>query len=202
MKVIVFLSVMIFSASIFRGQQNYLDFETVDFAKLYYKSGRIDMKAKNPAPNDVNNSERCAKYTRTASELFDNIKLMLNQKPDNVILFANYEKDALKIRIKVYTSAPPGTMIEIQLAKQSDLNYPINVHSQYQAATTKQNEWEELEFNFSQKPKGSIVKTNEINQVNILFAPNTKTSEKFFFDDLIGPVLLDKNVKAVTKNNK
>jgi hypothetical protein len=202
MKVIMFLSVMILSAFNLRAQQNYLDFESIELAKLFYKSGRIDMKAKNPAPNEVNNSARCAKYTRTASEQFDNIKLILDQKPDNVSLYANYEKDALKIRIKVFTSAPPGTMIEIQLAKQSNLNYPMNVHSQYQAATTKQNEWEEIEFNFSQKPKGSIVKANEIDQVNILFAPNTKTIEKFFFDDLTGPVLLDKNVKTVSKNNK
>jgi hypothetical protein len=181
------------------AQQNYLAFEGNDLTKLYYKSGRIDMKAKNPAPNDVNMSKTCGKYIRTSTELFDNIKFELLKMPQNIMLFTNYESDAQRFKIKVLTEAPIGTIIEIQLAKQSNLNYPMSVHSQYQTATTRQNEWEELIFVFSQKPKGSIVKPNEINQINILFAPNTKTHDKFYFDDLIGPLVAD---KAIGKKQK
>jgi hypothetical protein len=89
-----------------------------------------------------------------------------------------------------YTSAPPGTLVEIQLARVSESqDYPLNVHCQFQAVTTKQNEWEILEFSFSQIPKKSITKAHELNQVNILFAPNSKTGDVFYFADLEGPEL-------------
>ncbi|MBA3900676.1 MAG: hypothetical protein H0X62_10785 [Bacteroidetes bacterium] len=202
MKKLVPLIIILFVAAGMEAQQNYTDFERIKLVRLEYKSGRIDMKARNPLPNEVNSSNQCARYHRASSVLFDNIKFFLDGKMENVALFASYGSDALKIKLKVYTSAPPGTIIEIQLGKFSNLNYPMSVHSQYQAVTTKQDEWEELEFTFSQKPKGSIVKAAEIDQINILFAPNTKTNHNYFFDDLIGPMLIQKNISTGGKNQK
>jgi hypothetical protein len=184
-----------------KGQQKLNDFEeSTPLMKLKYKSGRIDSKAKNPLPNDVNGSAKCAKYIRTSSERYDNIKYELLRNMMDVSAYATYKEDALKIRMKVYTSAPPGTLIEIQLAKNSGLDYPMSVHSQYQAYTTKQNEWEDLEFNFSLIPKGTLVKGIEINQINILFAPDVKKNETFYFDDIIGPMLEGDTI--VNKNEK
>jgi hypothetical protein len=197
-RIVMIIAIFIMASSI-KAQQNYIDFDLINSVKLNYKSGRIDTKAKNPAPNEVNSSERCAKYIRTANVEYDNIKFQFIRKLENVVNFASYDENAPKLKMKVYTSAPPGTIIELQLGKVTHLDYPMSVHSQYQAITTKQNEWEELEFGFTISPKGSVVKPNEINQLIILFAPGTKVSEKFYFDEIIGPVMVGENITSSGK---
>jgi hypothetical protein len=183
------------------AQQNLLDFEeSIPVIKLYYKSGRIDLKAKNPQPGAVNGSARCAKYIRTSNEKYDNIKFELIRNLVNISNFTNLQEQSPKIRMKIFTSAPTGTMIEIQLGKISGLEYPMSVYAQFQAFTVKQNEWEELEFKFIQIPKGTLVKPTEINRINILFAPEIRKSEVFYFDDLIGPMLTGDTI--VRKNEK
>jgi hypothetical protein len=196
MKLTVLMYLILFCGNFIFSQQMYIDFDTTQQAKLYYKSGRIDIKAGNPKPCEVNASSRCAKYNRTSSLPYDNIKFALSKKLENVMKYASYEANAPKIKMKVFTGAAPGTVVEIQLAKLSELEYPLSVHSHYRAVTQKQNEWEELVFTYSHSPKGSIVKANEINMIYILFAPETKSSDKFYFDDISGPAFAGSNITS------
>src|SRR5690606_16035960 len=94
-----------------------------------------------------------------------------------------------KLRMKVYTDAPAGSVVELQLGKQDGNAYPEGTHSQYQAVTTKSGAWEELEFRFVTVPKGSETSARQVNQVTILFRPNTADAYVFYFDDLRGPVI-------------
>jgi hypothetical protein len=89
--------------------------------------------------------------------------------------------------MKVLTDAPVGTLIEIQLGKTTGPAYPDGTHSQYQARTTVSGSWEELEFTFSQVPKGSQTTDREVNQMTLLFMPNSNKVATFYFDDLTGP---------------
>ncbi len=186
--------------TVINAQQNFNDFEGNGFHIIDYKSGKINTRAKNPRIDEINSSKHCASYTRTSSEPFDHIKLLLIGNLKDVSDYANYKEDSPKIKMKVYTSAPLGTMVEIHLGKQTLMEYPFCIHSQYQVRTTKQNQWEQLEFSFSQIPKGSKVKSSEVNQITILFAPETKGKKIFYFDDLTGPLFLEK--KTIRKNKK
>jgi hypothetical protein len=153
------------------------------------RNGILDTTAVNPKPGEVNNSETCVKYRRSREEVYDNIKLELIGSLTNVMSYATYEGNPPKIKMKVFSTAPVGTSIEIQLGKKSETAYPDGVHSQYQAVTKKQNEWEEIQFQFSQIPEGSKVKENEVDRITILFAPNSETNYVFYYDDLTGPEL-------------
>ena len=194
-------AILVIAVTVTSAQQNYNDFEGNILFSITYKSGKLNVRAKNPFADEVNESSHCVKYKRTSAEPYDNIKLLMARALKDVLDYSKYDAGAPKIKMKVYTSAPPGTFIEIQLGKQTEMEYPRSVHSQYQAVTSKQNEWEELEFNFSQIPKGSLVKSNEINQINILFAPGTKKAEIFYFDDLTGPSLVAEKNNTGKKNH-
>lgn len=170
------------------GQQFYDDMSTRDLV-FEPKNGVLDPACANPASNNINNSQTCAKYTRSGSAKYDNIKIYPAQKLTDVSSYSTYLGNPPKIKMKVYTSAPVGTKVEIQLGKKGDDNYPSGIHSQYQAVTTVQNAWEELVFTFSQIPKGSQVSSTEIDRVAILFAPNSSSSDIFYFDDLTIPLL-------------
>jgi hypothetical protein len=96
------------------------------------------------------------------------------------------------LKMKVFTSAPPGTLVEILLgSKRGNNDYPAGTNSQYQAYTTKSNEWEQLEFKFSQIPQGSETSFSQIDQITLLFNPNSATSDAYYFDELTGPPLLE-----------
>jgi hypothetical protein len=160
---------------------------------LHYgeRSGVLDTNVKNPAPNTVNKSERCAMYVRNGARKFANIKMNLDRKLAGVESYATYEGLPPRLKLKVYTSAPPGTLVEILLGNRNGNNdYPAGTHSQYQAYTAVSNEWEELEFKFAQVPQGSETAANNIDQAVLLFNPNSSTSDTYYFDDLTGPGLM------------
>jgi hypothetical protein len=112
--------------------------------------------------------------------------------------------------MKIYTSAPVGTLIEILLGSKGRNNeYPAGTNSQYQAYTTVSNAWEVVQFKFSQIPKGSETSTNEVDQLTLLFNPNSLNSDTYYFDEIIGPPLTQDNleteslpIKSTKKTNK
>jgi hypothetical protein len=175
---------------------------------LYYgeRFGVLDTLAKNPASNNVNNSSKCGMYVRNGAKKFANIKMNLPKRITAVEAYATYLGVPPKIKLKVYTSAPVGTLVEILLgAKRGNNDYPAGTHSQYQAYTTKSNEWEELEFKFSQIPQGSQTAADQIDQIVLLFNPNSSNSDTYYFDDLTGPPILsvpDSGNSETDKNNK
>ena len=182
--------------------QVYDDFEGKKLLSYHTSGGSssLDTAAKNPSPDGVNNTEKCAKYTRDKSKKFDNIKMNVLGKLTDVSEYATYTGIPPKIKLKIYSSAPIGTKVEILLGRKGHNNeYPKGTNSQYQAYTTKQNAWEILEFKFSQIPQESETSTTAVDQIALLFNPNTSTADTYYFDDLTGPsVVSNKSEPAVT----
>lgn len=169
--------------------QLYDDFDGNKVLHYGERTGVLDTAAKNPSPNAVNNSPKCALYVRNGAKKFANIKMNVPQRLTGVDAFATYLGIPPRLKLKVYTSAPAGTLVEILLgSKRGNNDYPAGTHSQYQAYTTKSNEWEELEFKFSQIPQGSETAADQIDQVVLLFNPNSSNSDTYYFDDLMGPL--------------
>ena len=168
----------------------YDNFEGQKVLRYSERFGVLDSAVKNPAPNAVNKSATCAMYVRDGSKKFANIKMTLDRKITGIEKYATYEGIPPRLRLKVHTTAPVGTLVEILLgSKRGNNDYPAGTHSQYQAYTSVSNEWEELEFKFAQIPQGSETAANQIDQVVLLFNPNSSTSDTYYFDDLTGPGL-------------
>ena len=168
----------------------YDNFEGVKILRYGNKNIGLDSLAKNPSVDAVNGSAKCAKYTRDASKKFDNIKMAFNGKLVDVSSYSTYLGIPPKLRMKVYSSAPAGTLVEILLgSKGRNTEYPAGTHSQYQARTTKTNAWEELEFKFAQIPEGSETSATQVDQLTVLFDPNSASSHTWYFDDITGPEL-------------
>ena len=166
----------------------YDNFEGNKSIRYGERSGTLDSLAKNPKIDSVNSSTKCALYTRNSSKKFDNIKMSLNGKLTGVNQYATYLGIPPKLKIKVFTTAPAGTLIEILLgSKNGNNDYPAGTNSQYQTYTTKTNAWEYLEFKFSQVPQGSETSFDQIDQITLLFNPNSSTSDAYFFDEITGP---------------
>jgi hypothetical protein len=163
------------------------------------KTGVLDTLSNNPAPGKADSSRKCAKYIRNSEKKFDNIKMVVPGFLTDVSPYATYEGEPPRLRIKVYTTAPPGTLVEILLGNQKGNNdFPAGTNSQYQAYTTVSGQWEILEFKFSQIPKGSETATTRVDQITLLFNPNTTTSDTFYFDELTGPSVAE-NRSGTTK---
>jgi hypothetical protein len=161
---------------------------------LHYgeRTGVLDTNAKNPAPDKVNGSDRCGLYVRNGAKKFANIKMNLPNKLIGVEAYATYVGEPPQLKMKVFTSAPPGTLVEILLgSKKGNNDYPAGTHSQYQAYTTRSNAWEELTFKFSQIPQGSETSADQIDQLVLLFNPNSSTADTYYFDELSGPPMLN-----------
>jgi hypothetical protein len=197
-RMIATASMILFNISVFFTQQVYDNFEGDALVSYVIpKYARVDT-VNIPAPNKINSSLLCAKYVRGRLR-YDNIKMPLKGKVSNLEDYSSQKGSALKIKMKVFTTAPVGTLVEIQLGKSVQVTYPDGTHSQYQARTTKTGTWEELEFNFVTTPQGSKTLPSEVDQVVLLFNPNTNTTDTWYFDDLTGPAINVSPVKASAK---
>ncbi len=170
------------------GQQLYRDFEGIRAISFGPYTGILDSLTYNPAPNDIDSSEHCAKYIRDTVR-YDVIKLYPDFKLIDVSPYADLSSQAPKIQMKVYTSAPIGTQILLQLGIRSINDYPAGVHSEYAAATTVKNAWELVTFYYYNSPGGSYALPNKIDKIVILFNPNSNNRDTIFFDDITGPEL-------------
>lgn len=185
------------------SQQIYDDFEGTKVVYYAWKNGIIDTTVKNPSPNNINNSSRCAKYIRNKGQKFDNIKMPLNGNLTDISAYTTYSGVPPKLKMKVYTTAPAGTMVEILLGNKSLNNtYPAGTNSQFQAYTSVSGEWEELEFKFAQIPEGSETSSTGVDQVTLLFSPNTNTSDTYYFDEITGPAVISPKPETLIKNQK
>ncbi len=187
-KTILFFSSMMVLSGFSFGQQVYDDFDGMSVQFLGPVNGVIDIKAKNPRPSDINSSKDCAKYTRPKGIPYGSIKMNTKNKLVDVSPYATYIGVPPKIKMKVYTKAPIGTRVEVQFGRKGE-TYPTGVHSAYQTNTTVQNAWEELTFNFAEIPKGSTTAATEIDQIILMFSPNSSNNDVYYFDDVTGPDL-------------
>lgn len=171
------------------GQQNYCDFEGSKVISFGLSTGILDSFAFNPGPDSINTSSFCAKYYRNTS-VYDIIRLYPDMKLTDVSSYANNSTQAPKTTMKVYSSAPVGSQIQLQLGKKSIDSFPAGTHSSYVTTTTVQNAWQEVTFYYYESPAGSMVLPTEIDKIILLFNPLSTSMEIIYFDDLSGPPLM------------
>lgn len=198
------LSSCLFAVGFMAAQsQTYDTFEGKKLVQYGARTGVLDTLAKNPAVNEVDSSGTCALYVRNGTKQFDNIKMSLSGTLTGVNAYATYEGVPPQLKMKIYTAAPAGTLVEILLGcKGRNNEYPAGTHSQYQAYTSVTNAWEILEFKFSQIPEGSETTASQIDQITLLFNPNTTTSDTYYFDDITGPGLAVEGVAPAGPDKK
>lgn len=166
----------------------------------------------NPLPADpINNTALVGKYDRKGSEQYDVLFYDINSVPN-----ANdYKVGTKKFFMDVYTAAPIGTEIYLQLetAASSPGNYPTGRHSRYIASIQQNGKWHRLEFSLLDQPDAGASATG-ITKMVILFKPNSNTADTYYFDNLdsycsgITPPILAKcssfenfdEVGSITKN--
>jgi len=158
------------------------------------KTGVLTEAISNPSATGINTSALVGRYVRNASELYD----VMNIK-NVVISNANdYVYGRKKISFDIYTSAPVGTKISMQLENSlvtTAINFPSGRHSGYKATTTVQNKWETIEFEFEKviDPNTSAL---TINTVVFLFESNSNSGATYYFDNLLTKAAPEKPVIA------
>lgn len=189
MKKLFFFLILSLSSFFIKAQQVYYDFEGIRNFNFGLCTGNLDTNHSNVNPNNVNSSLSCAKYIRDTST-YDFIKFYPYNKLIDVTSYTNTVSGTPKIKMKIFTTAPIGTIVDIQLGIKSIDNYPAGIHSEYRTYTTKQNEWEELVFDFLQLTPGSMVNSDTINKIVLLLHPNSSDRDTMYFDDISGPELV------------
>lgn len=168
------------------GQQNYCDFEgnkTISFA---FWNGSLDSMRANPASNLINGSANCARHIRDTAT-YDNIVILPYSKLMDVSPYTSTVIGTPKIKVKVYSTAPVGTQINIELGIRSNTTYPAGIHSVFSASTSTQRTWELLTLNYLQSPVGSSATATNIDKILFLFNPGSHAKDTVYFDDITGP---------------
>lgn len=146
-----------------------------------FASGALDDPVANPASNAINGSPLSGRYTRNSIQQYD----VLIYRTGAIGDAAGFVAKNRKFYIDLYTNARIGTQVLLQLENSSraqSSNYPTGRHSRYEVRTTKQNEWERLEFQFLDQPDaGTSGKT--IDQLVFLFASNSFTGNTYYWDN-------------------
>lgn len=138
----------------------------------------------NPTPAEPNTSARVARYTRDGGTQFDVIIYRTNNAIPSAAPYVSGEKAFF---IDVLTDAPAGTEILLQLESPAaaPTNFPTGRHSRYVATIAEAGGWQRLRFNFLDQPDASVNPTR-IDDLILLFASNTFTSDTYTFDNLDG----------------
>lgn len=155
-----------------------LDFDDNESIYRIASDGDVIL-SNNPGSNAINNSSLCSRYDRNPAVPFNSLRYVINSISDASLL----ESGALVLEMDVFTFAPAGTLISMNL-EATELSwdpYPTGRHSIYEAVTTKSGEWERLRFEYQQSPDAGMG-DDRVNQLNILFMPGTTASTEFWFD--------------------
>lgn len=171
-------------------QMNYCDFDSIKMLNFGMYTGTLDSMYINPSTTGGNTSMYCARYVRDTM-MYDFIKMHPDMQLEDVTLYADSAMGTPKMSLKVYSTAPVGTLVQLQLGIRSVDNYPAGIHSEYMAMTTVQGAWETLTFNFYTAHNGSFATATNIDKIVLLFAPGTAAQNTMYFDDLMGPALIE-----------
>lgn len=135
----------------------------------------------NPDPSGANTSDTSGAYTRNPAEQFDVLFYDVTVINDA----SQYATNQKKFKIDVLTAAPIGSEILLQLedsGSATSTNFPTGRHSRYQAFTTVRDQWERLTFTFLDPPDPSTPDAG-IDDIVLLFAPNSFTGDVYYFDN-------------------
>lgn len=158
------------------------------------KTGVLTEAVANPSATGINTSALVGKYVRNSSELYD----VLNIRNVTITNANDYVYGRKRLSFDIYTSAPVGTKISMQLENSlvtTATNYPSGRHSGYKATTTVQNKWETIEFEFEKiiDPNTSAL---TINNVVFLFESNSNSGATYYFDNLLTKATPEKPIIA------
>lgn len=193
------LSVLFVTEALF-SQQNYDNFDGAKSQNFGLVNGILS-EVINPSVDTINNSAKCAKYIRVDTIQYDNIKIYPYRKLVDITPYATNSGTPPKFKMKIYTAAPIGTVVELQVGRKTDDNFPTGIHSRYQAITKIQNAWEELTFSFLEIPPKSNVASGDIDKVVLFFSPTFFNGDTYYFDDLTGPELIPDLISVQENNN-
>jgi beta-glucanase (GH16 family) len=157
------------------------DFESNRILAYQSWTGAFNQNVGNPSPDAINNSAIVAEYTRNNSEQWDVIAASTTVIPDAAPFIAGDKS----FYMDVYTAAPTGTEILIQLENSSvatPTNYPSGRHSKYIAHTQVQNAWQRLKFKLEDRIDGATSDT-QVNSVILLIDPNALTGNTYYLDN-------------------
>ena len=134
----------------------------------------------NPAPDATNNSSRSGRYVRNAAEQYD----VLVYDVPSLGNADGYVDKSKKFYLDVYTSAPVGTDVILQLETPAatPTNFPTGRHSRYRATVTRQNSWQRLAFAPLDRPDATVAGT-DVSTAILLFASNTFTGDTYYYDN-------------------
>jgi len=168
------------------AQQNYCDFEGNKSISFAFSTGHLDTMINNPMSSPTNTSSKCARYIRDTAT-YDNIVMLPYSKLVDVSPYAVAGAAAPKIQIKIFSTAPANTRLDVQLGSRTTTVYPAGIQSVYTASTTMQHAWEVLTFNFLQTPPGSSTTPTNIDKIILLLNPGGHNKDTIYFDDPTGP---------------
>lgn len=121
----------------------------------------------NPFPNGINTSNTVGQIIRSGGAIFAGSKIILTDNLDFSVL--------TKISMKVYTTAPVGTVVKFKLEAPGVPSAEVNT------PTTVSGAWETLEWIFVGTP-------NNLNQVVLMFdfgnVGDGSANSTFYFDDI------------------
>lgn len=165
MKTVALLT-LLFTISVGYSQSLPIDFETTistsDF--IDFDGGTATVLA-NPQPNGINTSSMVAQIVRDGGAVWAGSKIELADNLDFTTLNS--------ITMKVYTSAPIGTVVKFKLEGAGETERDVQ--------TTVSNEWEVLTWDFTGEPTNfnSIVFMFDFGNVG-----DGSSSSTFLFDDI------------------
>ncbi|MFM7022823.1 MAG: family 16 glycosylhydrolase [Flavobacteriales bacterium] len=134
----------------------------------------------NPSKTSPNTSTLVGKYERNGGSQYDVLAY-------NDIVIGNadsYKNGTAGFTMLVRSDAPAGTEVMIQLENrlQTPKGWPNGIHSRYTAVTGTPNTWTKLTFKLKDTPD-MVLKGDSVNQIVLLFKPNSYTSNTYYFDD-------------------
>ncbi len=172
-----------FQVGVIRGMTREYSLENFDDEALIsfdFSNGTLS-EVSNPAPNAVNGSSLSGRYIRDQSSPFDVLVYLENNSLGNA---DDFVEDDRSFSIDIFTSAPPGTELLLQLESNAATpeNFPTGRHSRFRVFTTKQNEWERLRFILLDEPDRSV-SGNNINKIILLYEPNATVNLDVHWDN-------------------
>ncbi len=157
------------------------DYDGINQLELFFENGEYTPNVINPSPNDINNSINVAQYERGAFELYDVVSFNTGAIEDSSPFI---DGDNIFF-MDVYTSAPVGTEISLSLENRegSNSDFPSGRNSQYTSVVKEQNQWHTIAFSYTTSPDAGTSNLS-VDEVSILFDPNSNTSTTYYFDNL------------------
>ncbi|HKK76472.1 MAG TPA: family 16 glycosylhydrolase [Saprospiraceae bacterium] len=155
------------------------NFDDPGQATFAFSNGTLTEVA-NPDPDSINSSTLVGRYARSGGERYDVLIYDVNSI-SNAGVYLNEEQ---KLYMDVYTSAPIGTEILLQMETSRSMpnNFPTGRHSRFVTTVTENNQWHRLVFELLDRPD-QFASSLDIQNIVLLFNSDSFTSDIYFFDN-------------------